>query len=170
MRAARSSTDACAEADITALLLIGYGNPGRGDDGLGPRFVEALAGEAVAGLTPIADYQLSAEHVLAVAEAERVVFADAMIGGSKPFMFEKIEARQDEGLGSHSLTPSAVLGLAAVLYGKTPDAFVMGITGYDFEEVKEGLTDAARANLDLAVAHFWNWFAPEAGRRGTSFS
>lgn len=157
MRMALPSIRGCGEAEITPLLLIGYGNPGRGDDGLGPKFVERVARLPLAGLTFLTDYQLSPDHVLAVAEAERVIFADAMIAGEEPYLFEPIQPRQDEDVASHSLTPSAVLGLATVLYGRSPEAFVMGITGYDFDEVKEGLSAAAIANLDLAVARFNDW-------------
>jgi len=35
-------------------------------------------------------------------------------------------------------------------FGKTPEAWVLGIRGYQFDELVEGLTDKARANLDEA--------------------
>ncbi|EAV45491.1 Ni,Fe-hydrogenase maturation factor [Stappia aggregata IAM 12614] len=63
------------------MLLIGYGNPGRGDDGLGPALSEAIAARSLPGLEVDTDYQLVAEHALAVSSHDVVIFADAEIGG-----------------------------------------------------------------------------------------
>ena len=55
------------------MLLIGYGNPGRGDDGLGPALSEAVAARSLPGLEVDTDYQLVAEHALVTdAESEQV--------------------------------------------------------------------------------------------------
>lgn len=136
------------------MLLIGYGNPGRGDDGLGSEFAERMAVENIAGLTCMSDYQLSAEHALAVADAACVIFADAMTGGAEPFTFAAVRPSEAASLASHDLAPATLLALARALYGKTPRAFILGIAGSDFGEVKEGLSAAAQANLEAALIHF----------------
>lgn len=51
---------------------------------------------------------------------------------------------------SHSLGPAAVLTLAAELYGKTPDAWILAIRGHRFS-LGEGLTEKAARNLVLAL-------------------
>lgn len=60
-------------------------------------------------------------------------------------------------LGSHSLVPQTVLALSETLYGTRPKAFVLGISGYEFGEVKEGLSDKAAANLAAAETFFLEW-------------
>ncbi|MDX1782001.1 MAG: hydrogenase maturation protease [Thalassovita sp.] len=139
------------------MLLIGYGNPGRGDDGLGPAFAERVEQAGLPGVTVMIDYQLTVEHALALVGADRVVFADALMGGEGPFRFIRAEPATDANITSHSLSPEAVLTLARTLYDADPAAHVMGITGQEFGEVKEGLSDTAQRNLDRAVAFFLDW-------------
>ncbi|MBO6507760.1 MAG: hydrogenase maturation protease [Roseibium sp.] len=139
------------------MLLIGYGNPGRGDDGLGPAFSEAMAGRRIAGLAVDTDYQLVAEHALAISDHDMVVFADAEMNASGAYSFREIQAGEPEVLGSHSLGPEAVLALCNTLYGARPRAFLLGIAGYEFGEVREGLSDRATANLAEAEAFFMSW-------------
>ena len=142
-----------------AALLIGFGNQGRGDDGLGPLFAERIEKLAPKGLEIDIDYQLTVDHALAVSEADLVVFADAEIGAEGSFSFEPIAASGATGMGSHELSPQAVLTLAKTLYGREPQAFLLGIAGWDYGEVKEGLSPEATAHLDEAEAFFLNWYA-----------
>ncbi len=145
------------------LLLIGYGNAGRGDDGLGPAFAGRISAARLQGCRVDIDYQLAVEHALQVAEADTVLFVDAMMEGDAPYCLTRVEADRSSDLGSHSLQPEAVMSLAETLYRKTPPAFVLGIAGRSFGEVAEGLSAAALENLDLAEAFFLDWFA--ASRR-----
>lgn len=140
------------------MLLIGYGNLGRGDDGLGPAFTDRIERLNLPHLEIDTDYQLTVDHALAIAGADRVVFADALMGNSQAFTFEKIEAGENADLTSHSLSPASVLSLAATLFGKRPEAYVLGISGHAFGEVREGLSPAASGNLDLAEAFFIDWY------------
>ena len=94
-----------------------------------------------------------------MADANTVVFVDALMGSAAPFTFEPVKADYAADLASHSLLPEAVLTLAEMLYGNTPNAFVLGISGENFGEVAEGLSETALANLDLAERFFLNWRA-----------
>jgi hydrogenase maturation protease len=144
------------------MLLIGFGNQGRGDDGLGPIFADRIERRNLAGLDIDADYQLTVDHALLVSGADRVVFADALMGSNQPFSFEKVDTGEASDMGSHSLTPAAVLSLAATLYGHSPEAFVLGIAGYVFGDVREGLSREALGNLDLAEAFFLEWHSGQS--------
>lgn len=141
------------------MLLIGYGNSGRCDDGIGPAFAERIAAMRLPGIEIDIDYQLTVDHALAVADTERVVFADALMGSEAPFEFGRIHPGAAGSLASHSLTPATVLELARTLYGKKPQAFVLGIAGAEFGEVKEGLSEEAMRNLDLATDFFLEWLS-----------
>jgi hypothetical protein len=46
-----------------------------------------------------------------------------------------------------------VLGLAKELFRAQPEAYLLGIRGYHFDDFGEEVSDAARANLDGAVTY-----------------
>lgn len=133
------------------ILIIGYGNPGRMDDGLGPALAEAVAG--LDGITVEADYQLQIEHASLIANYDAVVFADADRQGEEPFSFRRLEPEGEPALAftSHSVSPGSVLALASKHFGARPRAFVLAIRGYEFDGFGEGLTARARANLAAAA-------------------
>ena len=146
------------------IRLIGYGNPGRGDDGLGPALAAQMAD--VAGVLVSHDYQLTVDHALLIADADQVVFADALMHSDAPFEFSKVTPSTSHDVTSHSLSPQAVLALCNTLYGRAPQAYVLGITGHEFGEVKEGLSFQAVRNLDLAEAFLRDWLVQHSPKVG----
>lgn len=139
--------------------LIGYGNPGRGDDGLGPAFAARMAARGFAGLKVSTDYQLTVDHALLVSGAKSVVFVDALMHDRQPFRFGAVRPAASHDLTSHGVDPPAVLTLAATLFAAEPEAYVLGISGLEFGEVREGLSAAAEKNLDRAEEFFLEWLA-----------
>ena len=133
------------------VLVIGYGNPGRLDDGLGPALARAIERRNIAGVTVDANYQLTVEDAAAVAEHDVVVFADADAVGRAPFQFARVEPKPELSFSSHSIEPGALVALADGLSGRRTEAWLLGIRGYDFDELAEGLSPGARRNLDEAL-------------------
>jgi hydrogenase maturation protease len=133
------------------VLLIGYGNPGRLDDGLGPALAARFEQKRRIGVTVDADYQLLVEDAAAVAEYDVVIFADAAVAGREPFSFRRIEPA-DGGIefSSHSLEPAAVMALARDMFGSKARAYALGIRGRAFNEFGERLSQEAQANLEAA--------------------
>jgi hydrogenase maturation protease len=131
-------------------LVIGYGNPGRLDDGLGPALAESLETTDRPGLTVEADYQLTVEDAAAAAAHDVVIFVDASLSGPEPFFVERVEGRSNPGFTSHGVDPATVIGLARDLFGAEPRGYVVGIRGYEFDEFGESLSEQARANLEAA--------------------
>ena len=133
------------------VLVIGYGNPGRQDDGLGPALADALAERGIPGLTVESDYQLTVEDAADVAACDVVVFADACVCGPEPFTFRPVEGKRAVSFSSHSIAPEAVLALAHDLFGAATRGYVLGVRGYRFDEFDERLSERARANLGQAL-------------------
>jgi hydrogenase maturation protease len=135
------------------ILLIGYGNPGRLDDGLGPALAEAVASLAIPAVTVESDYQLGVEDAATVAAHEVVVFADASVSGPEPFAFCPVRPAAEAcvGFSSHSVEPAAVLALARELFRARTRGYALGIRGYRFNEFGEHLSDQAEANLAAAL-------------------
>jgi hydrogenase maturation protease len=135
------------------VLVIGYGNPGRLDDGLGPALADAIEARHLAGVDVESDYQLSVEDAHTVAAHDVVIFADAAVVGQEPFAFTPVaeSTAEQPGYSSHAAEPGDVVALARRLFGAATRAFALGIRGYEFNAFGEGLSGPARRNLDEAV-------------------
>lgn len=135
-------------------LVLGWGNPGRRDDGLGPAFAAAVGELGAPGVTVDSGYQLQVEDAAEVARYERVLFVDADRAAEAPFRLRRLEpARERPGFTSHSVAPGLVLRLSRELFGAAPEAWLLGIRGYDFDQFGEGLSAAAAANLAAATGY-----------------
>ena len=154
---------------VAPVLVFACGNPSRGDDALGPAFVDrvaTLAADAVrAGeLELLTDFQLQAEHALDLVGREAVVFVDASVSCTPPFAWTPVRAAHEVGYTTHVMSPAAVLATYALVHGTDPpSAELLAIRGERFE-LGEGLSASAAANLDVAVARFAAWLAARRAR------
>ncbi|ATX82540.1 hydrogenase maturation protease [Mariprofundus ferrinatatus] len=132
------------------ILIFGYGNPGRGDDALGPELVAAIQAENIPGIECQDDMQLQVEHVTDLTGRDAILFIDADASCVAPFHFSEISAEKDDSYTSHAMTPHALLHAFHTVYGKdAPPAFLMRIRGYQFE-LGEALSSDASENLEAA--------------------
>ncbi|MDH5510929.1 MAG: hydrogenase maturation protease [Nitrospinota bacterium] len=133
------------------ILIIGYGNPGRGDDGLGPALAAMVEREGIDGVIVHEDYQLTVESAQDVAQSEMVIFADASMDEAGRFSIVPILPVPSPQFDSHSLSPGTVLYLALTLFGAKPEAYLVSIRGYEFDRFGESLSKKAEANLAAAA-------------------
>ena len=139
-------------------MIIGYGNPGRLDDGLGPAFAELARELELPDVVVESNYQLNVEDAELISRFDVVVFADASVDAVEPFEFQPLNKRAPMvGFSSHSITAASLLGLADDLFGAAPQAFTMAIRGYEFNEFGEVLSAPARENLSAAVEFLAQW-------------
>jgi len=132
------------------VLILGYGNPGRQDDGLGPAAAASIDSLGWPNLTAYDNYQLNIEDAIDVAAHDIVWFVDAAKIGPAPFAVHEVSPACKIEFTSHIVSPEAILAIAHRCYGGFPRAFILAIRGYDFEFV-ESLTPAALSNLSAAV-------------------
>lgn len=132
------------------ILIIGIGNPSRGDDALGPLAIERLAEFGLPGVELLTDFQLQVEFALDLQGRRRVIFVDAAKSGPEPYAFDPVSARQDTSYSSHELSPAAVLHAYEKLFGPPPEAHCLAIRGYHFD-LGAPPSPAALANLDAAL-------------------
>jgi hydrogenase maturation protease len=136
---------------VARTLVIGIGNPGRHDDGLGPALVELLEAARLEGVAFDSNYQLNVEDALVCSEHETVIFADASETAEAPFSFAELEPAREIAFTTHELSPAAVLALCEELYGRRPKAWTLAIRGYEWH-IDEGLSPRAEINLSSALA------------------
>jgi len=133
------------------ILIFAYGNPGRGDDALGPLLLEAMEQHQPPLAECQTDMQLQVEHVTDLEGRALILFFDADVSCAAPFAFAALRAKKDDSYTSHAMTPHALLHAFRQVYGKdAPPAFLLRIRGYDFE-LGEPLSPPATANLAAAV-------------------
>jgi hydrogenase maturation protease len=126
----------CLRPDV---LIIGYGNPLRGDDDAGPEAARRLAAR---GCNAIDLHQLTPEVAEPLAAAKEAFFldADSTLPGGEIRVSPVLEAAA--GPLEHHATPAALLRLAREVYGSAPRAWLVGMGGETFD-VSEHLTPAA---------------------------
>jgi hydrogenase maturation protease len=138
------------------VLVLGYGNPGRQDDGLGPAAAEAVEKLDLPYVTVKINYLLNIEDAADAAEHDCVLFLDAAETGSEPFEVREVGPAEELAFTSHSVKPEVIVAICRKHFGRTPRAWLIAIRGYEFE-LHDGLTVAAKANLDCAINHLRSW-------------
>jgi hydrogenase maturation protease len=133
------------------VLVIGIGNPSRGDDAIGPLAIERLEAMDLPGVEVLTDFQLQVEHAVDLVGRREVVFVDATVSGEGPFSFDAIAPVADQGATTHALAPAAVLDVyRRYTDAPLPQARVLAVRGFEFE-LGAPLSDAAARNLEAAL-------------------
>ena len=137
-------------------LLIGYGNIGRGDDGLGPVIAQQITESEVLSnidLKVCSLFQLDVALCDDLKSVDLAIFVDARDDDSdEPVIVRKEVVNPQEIMASHSSHTCSINGLLNItnnLYGTMPDCFAVLPKAYDFS-FKEGLSSGANENAKLA--------------------
>ena len=150
------------------ILIIGYGNPLRGDDGVGPMVAEELARrfrdphspDLNANVQVVACHQLNPELAEPIAETRAVIFIDASVD-LKPGEVRVSTVAPDRfspGAFAHSMKPSALLATASELFGQAPPATAVGIGASSFD-VGTHLTPQVQNAISVALTAVENEIA-----------
>lgn len=129
------------------VLILGYGNLSRQDDGLGFHIVNAVARRL--GREPLAPdedglsdlgrpvdlafvHQLVPELAETLAGYDEVCFVDAHTGVHEEIHWETLKPGYVPSSFTHHLTPAALLELASILGGHAPEGHLVSVRGYRF--------------------------------------
>lgn len=140
------------EGTPAPVLIFGYGNPARGDDGLGSRVIELIqSGQEQAQFDAITDYQLQAEHSLDLVHRRQVIFIDASVSADAPFEFAPVLPARDDSYTSHAMSPAAVLAVYEQVCDQAlPETNVLSIRGYEFG-LGSPISTGAEENMQQAI-------------------
>ncbi len=141
-------------------LVIGYGNELRRDDGVGPRVARTVAAWGVHGVLAVALHQLTPELAEAVAGASEVFFVDAAAGDDAGVRVRLLRPNLPRSALGHTSSPSELLTLAQVLYGRRPRAWLVTVHAPDLDFGEE-LSPVAARGMDEALRHIRRHVAPE---------
>lgn len=136
-------------------LVIGFGNPGRRDDGLGVALAEAVERWRTPGLEVFSDYQLNIEYAADAAKADLVIFIDASVEAEAPFGFYRIGPAARSHFTTHAMEPQSVLAVCREVYQRVPESYLLAVRGECFE-IGEGFSPAASGHFKAAGAFLEN--------------
>lgn len=154
-------------AGVPRTLVIGYGNPLRGDDGVGPAVVERLQDTLDdPALLFVQAFQLTPEMAVDIAQMQRVIFIDASVALAPGRVGI---ARVEPGTGrsnalGHHLDPAELLALCKVLGTTVPEGWTVAV-GVASMEVGTGLSPAVASAAGRLAAHLSYWLRCSSARR-----
>jgi hydrogenase maturation protease len=143
-----------------SILLVGLGNREQGDDGLGCTFVDMIDCLGYNFIDFELRKQLELGDAKLISEYDVVIFADASyekLGGG--FEINRCFAASHAFFSMNTQRPCAVLHLVNTVYKKYPKAYMLVITGEEWEE-RTLLSHKAETNLEAAVEFFDGQFLP----------
>ena len=134
------------------VLIVGYGNPLRSDDGIGWHAARLLATDPrLDGARVLAQHQLAPELAEDVSQASLVVLLDAAEGDPGSVSVRQIEPRPaTPATWSHHLDPETLAGLAQTLYGAVPPIVLVSVAAATFAE-DDGLSSTLQQALPGVV-------------------
>lgn len=148
-----------------ATLIFGWGNPSRGDDALGPLFLERIEAMNLPDVECLTDFQLQIEHALDLKGRRRVLFVDASID-TATITATRIEANRDTTFSSHAMSPQSVMQTYLDIENSPPPPCWLLAIGARSFELGDPLTPDATANLEAALGWAVHWLSDkEKGSR-----
>jgi hydrogenase maturation protease len=157
---------------MSKILIIGYGNPNREDDGVGWHIAQKLAAHFNTPIAPVlaaAEFdpaaqphlvftlQLTPEMSEPLAEYDAVCFVDAHTGAyDEEVRVAAVTPNYQASPLTHHLTPETCLVLAQTLYGRAPIGLLVSVRGYQFGYSTE-LSPKTAALAEKAVERITAW-------------
>jgi hydrogenase maturation protease len=133
------------------LLVIGYGNTLRRDDGVGPKVADAVAALALPGVRSLACPLLTPELADPISRARVAIFVDAAVDAPREVQLRMLAPADTSRIMAHAASPATLLALARDVFGHAPEAWWLTIPAEDLG-IGEELSPLAQRGLEIAVA------------------
>jgi hydrogenase maturation protease len=147
---------------MSRVLIIGYGNTLRGDDGIGWYAARDLSvTEGTEDFKSIACHQLTPELAKDISESDCTIFIDASVGGCPGAVTIRKLAMNSFAVNSitHHMNPETLLLLASELYYVHPTAYLITVDGESFDHEEE-LSPVVRETLPRLLEYIRFLAAP----------
>jgi len=145
---------------VQQILVIGYGNPLRGDDGFGGLAASYVEERQIPGVEVIVSHQLNPEMATSLSNSSYAIFLDATVGDDPGTLrATPVEHCDLSSSGMHHFEPGNLLALAQAIYGQAPPATLITATARSFHhgpeicaEVRQAAAKAAEAIASAAAS------------------
>jgi len=138
------------------ILVIGYGNTLRRDDGVGPRAADAVAALALPGVRTLACPLLTPELADPVSRASVAIFVDAAVDAPREVQRRELAPAHSSQVMAHAASPATLLALARDVYGHAPEGWWLTIPAEDLG-IGEELSPLAQRGFEIAVQEVKRW-------------
>jgi hydrogenase maturation protease len=141
-----------------SVIVIGYGNDLRSDDGIGPKVANTLH---LRNVRSLAVYQLTPELAETVANVDLAIFVDACLTSENNHVqVLPIAPISSMVLTGHTADPRSLLALTKAIYSYCPQAWWIKVPGVNFE-LGDRLSPIAETGVAIAlenIAHMIDKF------------
>jgi hydrogenase maturation protease len=133
------------------ILLIGYGNPTRMDDGVG-WYIAKMIRDGISDKVDVMEAdQLSVEMIEDIKDRQVVIFVDAHVSEEDDWIrISEVQPDTKLGLTAHIVSPSNLLSICQSIYNKYPKAYLYSVKGVNFD-FSEELSEQTRKSADEAI-------------------
>jgi hydrogenase maturation protease len=135
-----------------SLLVIGYGNLLRSDDGVGQEIAKQVAAWRLPNVEAIAVHQLTPELIERLVMVDIAIFVDAypVTATEQKIQIRPLELARSGITSGHWCEPQVLLAIAQALYSYRPQAFWVMVPGVNFE-LGECLSPIAQQGMEAAL-------------------
>ncbi len=138
------------ERPAAGLLIIGYGNTLRRDDGVGPKVADAVEDLGLPDVLTLSCPLLTPELAEPISKASVVVFVDAAVDVPLEVQRRKLEPAASSQVMAHAASPPTLLAIARDVFGHAPEAWLLTIPVNSLG-VGENLSPLAQRGFELAM-------------------
>jgi hydrogenase maturation protease len=118
---------------MAQVVVAGYGNPLRGDDGVGWRVAEAVAQRWGERVRVLMGQQPAPEWAPELAAADVAFIVDATHEAMPGLRVRRLKPAENGQLpGGHTFGPEHLLALAGALYGHIPESYLLMLPTENF--------------------------------------
>jgi hydrogenase maturation protease len=137
-------------AEAAKVLVIGYGNTLRGDDGVGPRVAEAVGHLGLPGVHTLICPLLTPELADPISRVGTVIFVDAAVDVQREVQWRALQPKESSQIMAHAADPRTMLALARDVFGRAPQAWWLTIPAVDLG-FSEEFSPAVQRDFGVAV-------------------
>lgn len=135
---------------MKTVMVIGYGNELRSDDGVGKKIANTIDSWNLSNVKSRAVHQLTPELADELANVNLSIFVDATINENMVVAPLLLTNDHHHSIG-HFADPRSLLALTEFLYGKSPIAWLVTVPGENFE-LGDRISPTAEKGIAIALS------------------
>ncbi len=134
---------------MKTVMVIGYGNELRSDDGVGKKIANTIDSWNLSNVKSFAVHQITPELAAELADVNLAIFVDATIHENMVVESLSVTDNHYHSIG-HFGDPRSLLALTKILYHQSPVAWLVTVPGENFE-LGDRLSLTAEKGMAIAI-------------------